>query len=99
MTMKIDGNRLTPDLDATRRAEQTRQTEKTANERTAAAKADRVEVSKDAQLVAAALKAANEAPAVRQDVVDKMRKLMESGELGKDSAKLADKLIDHLLNK
>ena len=99
MTMKIDGNRLTPDIDSTRRAEQTRQAEKTSAERTAAAKTDRVEVSKDAQLVAAALKAANDAPAVRQDVVDKMRKLMESGELGKDSGKLADRLIDHLLNK
>jgi anti-sigma28 factor (negative regulator of flagellin synthesis) len=32
-------------------------------------------------------------------VIERMRKLLDSGELGSDSGKLADALIDHMLNK
>jgi len=100
MSIKIDGNRLSGEVDATRRAEATRTAEKkAASDRAAAAKSDRVEVSKDAQLMTSALKAANEAPAVRPEAVERARKLLESGEIGRDSGKLADKIIDTLLNK
>jgi flagellar biosynthesis anti-sigma factor FlgM len=103
MTMKIDGNRNTGNAEATRRSETPKPVERTTSDRvsstTDAQKTDRVEVSSDARLMATALKAANDAPAVRRDVVERMRKLLETGELGKDSAKVADKLIDHLLNK
>ena len=101
MSMKIDGNRQAPamsDAEATKRLDQARKTERTAVERQTD-KSDRVEVSKDAQLMTSALKAAQEAPAVRQDVVERARKALDAGEVGNDSRKLADKLIDSLLNR
>jgi flagellar biosynthesis anti-sigma factor FlgM len=101
MSMKIDGNRqagATSDAEATRRLDQARKTERTAVERQTD-KSDRVEVSKEAQLVTSALKAAQDAPAVRQDVVERARQALNNGEVGKDSRKLADKLIDTLLNR
>jgi flagellar biosynthesis anti-sigma factor FlgM len=98
MSIKIDGNRPTGDADATHRVGTSRTQERVAQERTAV-QGDRVEVSKDAQLMTSALKAAQESSAIRHDVVERMRKLLESGELGKDSGKLADALIDHMLNK
>ena len=101
MSMKIDGNRQAPstsDAEATKRLDQARKTERTAVERQTD-KSDRVEVSKDAQLMTSALKAAQDAPAVRQDVVERARQALNNGEVGKDSRKLADKLIDTLLNR
>jgi flagellar biosynthesis anti-sigma factor FlgM len=100
MSMKIDGNRLTSDVDAARKADAARTAEKKAEtDRAAAAKTDRVEVSKDAQLMTSAVKAAQDAPAVRHDVVERMRKALEAGEIGQDSGRLADRLIDSMLNK
>ena len=102
MSMKIDGNRqagATSDAEATKRLDQARKAERTAVERQQTDKSDRVEVSKDAQLMTSALKAAQDAPAVRQDVVERARQALERGEIGNDSAKLADKLIDTLLNR
>jgi anti-sigma28 factor (negative regulator of flagellin synthesis) len=46
-----------------------------------------------------ALKAAQEAPAVRQDAVERAKLALEKGEIGNDSRKLADRLIDTLLNR
>ena len=101
MSMKIDGNRQAPamsDAEATKRLDQARKTERTAVERQTD-KSDRVEVSKDAQLMTSALKAAQDAPAVRQDVVERARQALNNGEVGQDSRKLADKLIDTQLNR
>jgi flagellar biosynthesis anti-sigma factor FlgM len=101
MSMKIEGNRQAPamsDAEATRRLDEARKAERTAVERQTS-KTDRVEVSKDAQLMTTALKAAQDAPAVRQDVVERARQALEKGEVGNDSQKLADKLIDTLLNR
>ena len=102
MSMKIDGNRqagATSDAEAARRLDQARKNERTNVERQQTDKSDRVEVSKDAQLMTSALKAAQEAPAVRQDVVERARQALDKGEIGNDSRKLADKLIDTLLNR
>jgi len=60
---------------------------------------DRVDVSSDAQLLASLLDAAERAPAIRPDAVERARRLLESGEIGRDGATLADRLIDHLLGR
>ena len=62
-------------------------------------KSDRVEVSADAKVLADALDAAQKAPAIRTELVQRMREKLNAGELGTDSAKLADRLIDDLLDK
>jgi flagellar biosynthesis anti-sigma factor FlgM len=59
---------------------------------------DRVEVSGDAALAAAARRAADAAPNIRQDLVEKMRAKLEAGEIGNDPERLADRLIDHMLD-
>jgi flagellar biosynthesis anti-sigma factor FlgM len=104
MSIKIDAHRQAADADAIERTTTARtsdraSTDRAAADRTAKTQTDRVEVSKDAQLMTSALKAANDTGSIRHDVVERMRKLLDSGELGKDSSKLADALIDHMLNK
>jgi flagellar biosynthesis anti-sigma factor FlgM len=60
-------------------------------------RADRVQVSEDARLLNAAVQAATSAPVTSESAVERARQKLESGELGKDAERLADKLIDHLL--
>lgn len=98
MTSKIEGNRPAVDTEAAKRLEPVRTADRAKTERPVD-KGDRVEVSKDAQLMTTALKAASDAPAIRQELVDRMRELLEKGDLGRDSVKLADRMIDDLLNR
>ncbi len=49
--------------------------------------------------MAAALKATTEAPPVRADVVEAMKQKLAAGEIGKDSGRLADRMIDDLLKE
>lgn len=101
--MKIDGNYLTPDTNATQAADGTRkvaeqQAAKT-GDRPAAGGTDKVELSSDAQLMAAALKATANAASIRTDVVEAMKQKLAAGEIGNDSGRLADRLIDDLLKR
>jgi flagellar biosynthesis anti-sigma factor FlgM len=63
----------------------------------AGAPADRVQVSDQARLLSAALQAAHEATDDRAAAIERARAKRESGELGRDAERLADKLIDSLL--
>jgi len=64
----------------------------------AAAAADTVSLSSDLQLVRAAVEQANAQPEIRTEVVQRMRQLIERGELGQDAETLADAMIDRWLN-
>src|SRR5262245_24084982 len=98
--MKIDSNRQTGDTDATSRLEKTGKADRAKHGKgTAPSSQDRVEVSDDAKLLNDALKAVQDSSDVRPDVVERAKKLLESGELGKDSHKLADRLIGEMLKK
>ena len=59
---------------------------------------DGVQLS-DACLATFAVQAAENAPDIRPDVVERARRKLESGELGKDLFHLADKMIDSLLSR
>jgi flagellar biosynthesis anti-sigma factor FlgM len=103
MTMKIDLNRSTQDTEA---AKSTEAAQKVAEKRVAkksdlpgAVSTDRVEVSSDAKLMGAALKAVTDAPAVRTELVEAMKQKLAAGEIGKDSGRLADRIIDDLLKE
>lgn len=61
--------------------------------------ADQVKLSSTGQLAAAAAQAANEAPEVRPEAVARGKALLESGQLGNDPGRLADKLIDSLMDQ
>lgn len=100
--MKIQGNR--PENDAAAIAQKQKLERATSEGRQAGAagkpgQGDRVDVSSDAALASSAAKAASEAPDVRTELVNRMRSLMEKGELGADAEKLADSLIDTMLGE
>lgn len=97
MTSRIDGNQGTPLSTQIDRAETAKGTERAQNQ-AKAAKADRVEVSSDAALMNSAVQAANEAPAIRSDKVEAAKKALADGTLGADAGKLADALIDHMMD-
>lgn len=100
MTMKINQNRADLDTVGTVRQEPVRDERATAAERATTDKAtDQVRVSTTSQLAAAAASAAEQAPDVRPDVVERARKLLASGELGRDAERLADALIDNAIDK
>jgi flagellar biosynthesis anti-sigma factor FlgM len=61
--------------------------------------ADQVRVSTTGQLAATAAAAASAAPDIRPEAVARGRALLERGELGRDAERLADKLIDSLLER
>lgn len=98
--MKIDGNRPAHDTSAT---DGTRRTGKDAGVQQGsgiapgASGSDRVELSGDAALRTAALKAANAAPAIRTELVDRMREKLNAGQIGNDAGALADAIIDDQL--
>jgi flagellar biosynthesis anti-sigma factor FlgM len=102
--MKIDGNRLTQDADATkgtdaaRRVTADRTVTKT-GDRTSTGGTDKVELSSDAKLLAAALKASGDTAAVRADVVEAMKQKLAAGEIGNDAGRLADRIIDDLFKR
>lgn len=100
MSMRIDGQHLPGDAELTRRLEGAKSTELSSGSPAVpgtGAASDRVEVSAEAQLVAAALQAAHDAPAVRPDAVQRGRLALESGTLGQDAMRLADRILDALL--
>ena len=63
----------------------------------ASAVTDRFEVSPDARLADYAIRAANEAPDIRPEVVERARQKLLSGELGADVERLAGRMIDAML--
>ncbi len=97
--MKIEGSR--PDqIGTSKETQQTQATERTQARDVqvgATAQGDRVELSRDAQLMDSAVKAVSSSPEIRQDVVERARQKLMSGELGRDVEHLADRIIDHLL--
>src|ERR1043166_1009117 len=98
--MKIEGNLGAGDTKATDSARRSGAVEGGAK-RVADGKSksggDRVELSGDAALMSAALTAANKAPEIRTELVDRMREKLAKGEVGNDAHKLADAIIDDLL--
>jgi flagellar biosynthesis anti-sigma factor FlgM len=58
---------------------------------------DTVEVSADAKLLSEAAKAAQAAPDIRADVVERMKEKLAAGEVGNDAGRLADRMLDDIL--
>ena len=94
---RIDGNQGAPLSTQIDRAEAAKSTERAQNQ-AKASKADRVEVSSDAALMHSAVQAASDAPAVRADKVEAAKKALADGSLGADAGKLAEALIDPMLD-
>jgi flagellar biosynthesis anti-sigma factor FlgM len=96
MTTRIDGNQGTPLPVQVERTEGGRAGERA--QKPTQPTTDRVEVSKHAEFVNQAVQAAHEAPAIRLDKVEQAKKALADGTLGADAAKLADAIIDGMLD-
>ncbi len=97
--MKIQGNSPNHETSAATRLEQVRSDRQGRAARPGAPGGDRVELSSDVQLVTQAVKAADSSPAIRQDAVERARQKLMAGQVGSDPMRLADRLIDHLLER
>ena len=99
--MKIDANRSNLDSAALQRLDRAAaEAAKQAGQKTGdKAAGDRVALSADAALATDALKAIQDSPDIRLELVERMRKLMADGELGANVEALADSLIDNMLDK
>jgi flagellar biosynthesis anti-sigma factor FlgM len=96
--MKIEGNGQNLESVAAQRADRvTIGRGKQAPGAGASQDIDRVQVSDSAVLAATVRRAADETPDIRQDLVEKMRAKLAAGEIGADAERLADRMIDHLL--
>jgi len=96
--MKIDSYRPSADIERAARPEQAPAVDRpSSGGATGTPAADRVEVSSDARLFNDAVKAAEGHSGIRQDVVERMRRLRDAGGLGQDAGALADSLIDAML--
>jgi flagellar biosynthesis anti-sigma factor FlgM len=98
MTTRIDGHQgtqPTPHIDRVEAGRTSDQAKKAAS----VAKTDRVEVSKDVDFVTNAVRAAHDIPAIREDKVAQAKKALADGTVGADAGKLADALIDHMLDE
>jgi flagellar biosynthesis anti-sigma factor FlgM len=58
---------------------------------------DQIELSPEAQVLKTALDQVKGQPEIRQDLVRRMQELNDRGELGRDTGKLADAIIDSWL--
>jgi flagellar biosynthesis anti-sigma factor FlgM len=99
--VKIDGYRPAQDTEATEASRPTPADRgvKRSGAGQPGAQRDRVEVSSDAQLLTSAIAATQQAPAIRTELVERLRQKLNAGEIGNDSARLADRIIDDLLNR
>jgi flagellar biosynthesis anti-sigma factor FlgM len=84
--------------------QQTQQTDRTRGARSDSASqvsdavvTDRFEKSPDAQLAEMAVRAATTSPDIRPEVVERAKQKLMSGELGADTERLAERMIDSLL--
>jgi anti-sigma28 factor (negative regulator of flagellin synthesis) len=96
--MRIDANRPAADTGAVRQ-EGARRAPRDAG---SIVSADRVDVSASAKvqgIVAEAVSRATAAPDVRPEAVERARRLLAEGNLGRDSVALASAMLDDLLDR
>jgi flagellar biosynthesis anti-sigma factor FlgM len=97
--MKIEGNNPGADALAARKLERAQAEAKEAAAEAVRKAGDRVELSQDAALAGSAIKAVADGPDIRPDVVERMKTALAAGEVGSDSQKLAESLIDRMLDE
>lgn len=95
--MRIDNNRANFDRIEQARTEAAQGGSTRTGRAGQAGSGDQVSLSSGVQLASSAASAAAGAPDVRQDKVERAKALLESGRLGNDLHKLADKLIDRAI--
>ena len=86
--MKINGDTpsvLTGATDQLGKTPELTTTSASTKSEAAGGQGDQLTLSSDARVMQAAAEQAQQTPAIRQDVVDRMRELMDRGEIGNDA--------------
>ena len=96
--MKVD-SAASQESAASKQVDATRDKESARAQRSPQPGSDRVDLSTEAELLAEALRVAEQTSDVRQDLVEQMCARLARGEVGDDVARLADSMIDHLLEQ
>ena len=96
--MKVD-SASSQESAAAQQVEANRDKESARTQRSPQPGSDRVELSTEAELLAEALRVAEQTSDVRQDLVEQMQGRVARGEVGNNLAELADSMIDHLLER
>ena len=96
-SMRIDNNRANFDRIESARTDAAQGGTSKAGRTGQAGSGDQVSLSSGVQLASTAAIAAASAPDIRHDKVERAKALLDSGKLGNDAHKLADKLIDRAL--
>jgi anti-sigma28 factor (negative regulator of flagellin synthesis) len=95
--MKIEGHHGQPDCTSVRLDTHSPDRSR-AREASVQPGTDRLNLSPDVDIVETAMRAATDAPEIRQDVVARARQKLAAGDLGQDLVRLADRIIDHLVS-
>jgi len=95
---RIDGHQGTPLPAQLERVETTRTPQRANKPAIPAAGTDRVEMSQDVAFANTVVQAVHETPELREDKIAAAKKALADGTLGQDAARLADALIDHMLD-
>jgi len=95
--MKIDNSRPNIETVSTGQVEATKTAETKAAEVAKQRETDHVSVSDAARFASSAIDAARKAPDVRPDVVERAKALLADGKVGNDPHRLADAMIDSIL--
>lgn len=96
--MKIEGNRPNVEASGAGKVETARTSSSKGKDRADKAHGDAVTVSPDVALAQRAIDTANQPVSVRPEAVERGKALLASGSLGNDAGKLADTLIQRLLD-
>lgn len=96
--MKVESSNVTPGFNPTDRTERTGSGQaKGVPTGRRITEGDRVQFSGQSAFLAATQRAAAESPDLRYDLIAKVKARLDAGEVGTDAERLADRLIDHLL--
>jgi flagellar biosynthesis anti-sigma factor FlgM len=98
LTTRTDENLGTTAPNHTDRIDAGRTSEQAENAAARVATTDRVEAARDVDFVNSAVQAAQDAPAIRADKVAQAKQALADGTLGADAGKLADVLINQMLD-
>ena len=96
--MKIEGNRPNADPSAAGKVESARTASSKGKDRAGKAHGDAVTVSSDVQLAQRAIDSASQPASIRPEAVSRAKALLANGSLGNDPGKLADTLIQRMLD-
>ena len=96
--MRVEGHRPNVEAQAAQRLDPAKPAQAGKSSRPVDPTEDHLRLSPDAEFVLTATRAVEKIPAIRQDLVERVRQKLADGQLSADPGRLADRIIDHLIS-